>query len=346
MSDTLTKAITDFLEKKVRPWGNREYQTALSFFEQSGSKETRTFGLKMQAELSVWLEKPMIGQGSHELANALHRAIDDSIAAYPRPKEKMVRVFEAFCSYLLETYGLEVSVNWEDYEVFGKDRQIQILKLSTEEKSISEMAEKLQVSERQIRKDIDTMLEKGCTFSYKKVKIAGMERDNGRISFESTPHPILLTGNLLQVISLLESLRNYEQISQSKIPNSTAQQIWQQLSEYARDTIKKRIRDGVFDSDAAWYEQLDEPRAQLESSGFQTERAMTQNNDPDRLTHYFKLSKCIEIKFNDELNEEHTLSEVWIREIKGDFLTVEDLATRQEKKIPIRQIVSCLPVQP
>ena len=197
------------------------------------------------------------------------------------------------------------------------------------------------VSERQIRDDMNQLTDHGLTFLDRKIKISGLERSRGGIEFESTPHPILLLGNLMQVISLLESLRHYQQISQSDVPRITAHQIWQNLSNYAKTTIKNRIRDGVYDSELTWYENLDRPLSAREQDAFLTESAIAARNVQDQLIKCFKNGETSIIRYYDENKVEQILASVQIRYLQRETVSLKNMATGQMIELDNWQIISC-----
>ena len=197
------------------------------------------------------------------------------------------------------------------------------------------------VSERQIREDMNQLTDHGLTLLDRKIKISGLERSRGGIEFESTPHPILLLGNLMQVISLLESLRHYQQISQSDVPRITAHQIWQNLSSYAKKTIKKRIRDGIYDSELTWYENLDRPLSAREQDAFLTESAIAARNVQDQLIKCFKNGETSIIRYYDENKVEQILASVQIRYLQRETVSLKNMATGQMIELDTWQIISC-----
>ena len=197
------------------------------------------------------------------------------------------------------------------------------------------------VSERQIREDMSELKDHGLTFLDRTIKISGLERSRGGIEFESTPHPILLLGNLMQVISLLESLRHYQQISQSDVPRITAHQIWQNLSNYAKTTIKKRIRDGIYDSELTWYENLDRPLSAREQDAFLTESAIAARNVQDQLIKCFKNGETSIIRYYDENKVDQILKSVQIRNLQRETVSLKNMATGQMIELDTWQIISC-----
>jgi len=151
----------------------------------------------------------------------------------------------------------------------------------------------------------------------------------------------LLLGNLMQVISLLESLRHYQQISQSDVPRITAHQIWQNLSNYAKTTIKNRIRDGIYDSELIWYENLDRPLSAQEQDAFLTESAIAARNVQDQLIKCFKNGETSVIRYCDENKVEEILASVQIRNLQRETVSLKNMATGQMIELDIQQIISC-----
>lgn len=340
-NDTLSQAIDAFLCRKVHPGGNRKYIQAKGIFDQSEQASRQTYGLKQQAALAEWLDQPLTGPSSDKLARALELAIGDSIMAYTRKKQLMCDLYQSFCSFLEESYGLHVPIDWDDYNVLSNNREWQIIQMSTENKSISEMSVQLMVSERQIRDDIENLNKNGLTFLDRKIKITGMKRVYGGIQFESTPHPILLLGNLMQVISILEALRHYQEISKSDVPKTTASEIWKNLSPYARTTIKKRIRDQVYESDYNWYEGLDRSQTVQEQDTFLTESAIVASNVRDQLIKCLKNGELCTIHYHDENGVKHILKSFRIGKLSAESIHLQNQESGQQIKLRISQVISC-----
>lgn len=339
--DTLSQAVDAFLRKRVLPNGKRKYNQAHEFFRQTKTSTRLTYGLLQQDSIVEWLDQPLIGPQSYALAEALHKAIDDSIARYTRQKQPLFDLYKSFCEFLTESYGFQTRIDWNAYTILSSNREWQIIQMSTENKTIQEMAGRLMVSDRQIREDMNQLADHGLTFLDRKVKISGLVRSHGGIQFESTPHPILILGSLMQVISLLESLRHYQQISQSEFPFVTAQQIWFNLSLYARTTIKKRIREGVYQSDIGWYDDLDRKMKDRGQEVFLTEAAIAARNAQDQIIKCFKNSEVCTMRYQDEKDALQILDSIRIRNLQRDFVQLENLRTGQLITLETWQVISC-----
>lgn len=338
-NESLAWAIEEFLQKKVKPCGTRKLNQARRCFDQTEIVTRPPYGLKQQEVLHAWLDQPVTGSKVNELAYALGQAIEFSIANYSRPKKTLICLYESFCHFLMETYGLDVPIDWDDYNI-PDNREWKIIQMSTENKSIGEMAVELMVSERQIRNDLERLETDGLTFLDRKIPITGLKRKRGRIDFESTPHPILLLGNLMQVICLLEALRQYHSSTQSDIPKITAVQIWQNLSSYAKSVIIQRIKSGVYTSDLAWYYDLN--LAVMQQDLFLTESMMVASNVSDQVLKCLKNSAVCSIRFRDEKGNIKILPTVIIlRFLNRDVVVLHDIETGDELKLPFDQILSC-----
>lgn len=91
----------------------------------------------------------------------------------------------------------------------------------------------------------------------KKFIIDDIERKSGKISFVSTAHPMFLTLNITQVISILKGLEIMEKNKAFEIyAFSTAQNIWAQLSEYAKNRIVY-VTDELLGENSDWYKKLE-----------------------------------------------------------------------------------------
>lgn len=91
----------------------------------------------------------------------------------------------------------------------------------------------------------------------KKFVIDDIERRHGKISFASTVHPIFLTLNITQVMSMLKGLKIMaEDRAFRAYALSTARNIWSQLSDYAKDRILY-VSDELLGEDTDWYKELE-----------------------------------------------------------------------------------------
>lgn len=342
-SSTLSQIIDEFLETKIKQKfrTKRKFDMANNIFDQTDQDSRHIYGLKQQYVIQDWLERPIQEANKKALAEDLENAISDSIDAYSHNKQTLIDVYRSFCDYFYDEYDIRINFDWKKYQVISDNREWQIIKLSTENMTISNIASKLMVNERQIREDATRLKENGLSFLDRKVKINGLIRKHGRIVFESTPHPILILGNLMQVISTLEALRLYKPDRPSDIPKATARQIWKELSNYAKTTIKKRISDGVYDSDINWYNSLDELAPENENIAFLTEEEQAERNVNDQLMKCYKNSEPCIVQYEDESGKRKELKNARLINIGNLDVKLFDLQSNTKIVLPADQILSC-----
>jgi len=83
------------------------------------------------------------------------------------------------------------------------------------------------------------------------------DRSRGEVHFPSTVHPLFLTMNLTQVLSVLQGqYLQYQNSPYRRYSLITAATIWQQLSDYAKKRLKELCP--ILDTDPKWYNIIDD----------------------------------------------------------------------------------------
>ena len=147
--------------------------------------------------------------------------------------------------------------------------------LQDENNRISDLSEKLWISERTIEEDMKRLRDDVDPIQVcgKKFFISGTERRDGGIRFQSTAHPIFLAENLTQVLVMLKGLRVMaENPLYEPYALQTGREIWNQLSVYAKNRIRFILQD-LMPEDSSWYEKLAEAN---DDYYFHTETACSQ----------------------------------------------------------------------
>ena len=79
-------------------------------------------------------------------------------------------------------------------------------------------------------------------------------REDGRITFQSTAHPVFLAENLTQILIMLKGLKAMAENPMLRpYAESSAKEIWGQLSVYAKERILFVLRE-LLPEDCGWYE--------------------------------------------------------------------------------------------
>lgn len=203
-------------------------------------------------------------QPDYDETDFLEKNIRDSILNYPNKKDSQVAIYKKFVAFLNEKKGIPVKVDFPKISLDSSfDRQLFIVKyLQSEDARVKDLPEKLWVSSRTIESDLARIQGK----TEDKISVGGREffipeksmpRHLGRVTFESTLHPLFLTENLTQVIILLEGLKRMsENPDYQRYAETTATNIWEQLSDYAKDRIHKVIGP-ILPGDISWYDKLE-----------------------------------------------------------------------------------------
>ena len=162
----------------------------------------------------------------------------------------------------LETKGVDVpQVDFPPIPVSNTFERLMFIAkyLQDKEHRISELPDILWVNSRTIEEDLSRLrgINDPIQVCGKKFYISDTVRQDGRISFQSTAHPIFLAENLTQVLILLKGLR---EMSANPLftpyAEETAGEIWEQLSPYAKDRIRFVLSD-LLPEDYSWYQSLE-----------------------------------------------------------------------------------------
>jgi hypothetical protein len=141
------------------------------------------------------------------------------------------------------------------------------------------------------------MTEKGFKILGQNIRIL----DEGRSIYDldSTPHPVILMQNILQLIVVLEGLRAMEKNrAYYNYARQTAINIWLQLTEYAQDKILtyfEKLEDN--EEIIKWYIYLDE--GSKYHNRFLTELENAAGNIDSQLLYLFKNQKLFNLVYYD-----------------------------------------------
>lgn len=190
----------------------------------------------------------------------LELSIKSSVKSYPKNKDNAIMVYKNYIEYLDTKYNIALNIQFPSIPVsVSLERQMYIVKLlHNPDIKISDLSDKLFVSQRTIDDDLRKL--KGNDDDPLQVMgqklVVDFERRLSGVKFPSTVHPLFLTQNLTQIISILSGLKNqmldpaYEEYA-----TSTATSIWLQLSEYAQNRILEMAE--ILNIDKNWFKKLD-----------------------------------------------------------------------------------------
>ena len=197
-----------------------------------------------------------------EESEFLNENIRESVKKVLRGKDNAIKVYKRFVDFL-QNKGIEVSVDFPPIPIDSSfERQMFIAKyLQGEDARISDLEDILWVSDRTIDQDLQRLYrgnDDPIQICGRPFFIPDSNRVNGQMRSASTAHPLFLTENLTQVIIMLKGLRIMaENPLYTPYAQASAADIWQQLSDYARNRIRF-VLSNLLPEDLEWYESLEE----------------------------------------------------------------------------------------
>ena len=200
--------------------------------------------------------------GSYVYDPAIYaEATKNVVCAYEHNKDNLISVYFEYNKLLIKKYKLDIAIEYPPIPVMNTYERLMFIAkyLQKKEHKVSDLENILWQSQRTIAKDMARLQseEDALKVCGQKFVIKEMDRSMGHVSFGSTAHPLFLTCNLTQVITTLEGLRQM-----SERPEFTgyalpmAQNIWRQLSDYAKERIFY-VMENLLNQDVQWYEDLD-----------------------------------------------------------------------------------------
>lgn len=196
-------------------------------------------------------------------SDSLEANMRASVQKMVRGKDTAIRVYRKFVQFLQDR-GVDAKVSFPPIPVDNALERIMYLAkyFHSPDAKVQDLPDILWVSERTINTDIQNM---SGGSSGEAVRILGREfrvpepeRSRGRLHHESTVHPLFLTENLTQILVMFKGLRKMaEDRLYRRYAEATAADIWEQLSDYARNRIRTVLKE-LLPEDLSWYEGLDE----------------------------------------------------------------------------------------
>ena len=201
-------------------------------------------------------------QEGYEESEYLPYNIKSCVQAYTSTKDTAIELFKDLVRYL-EAEGVCVpQINFPPIPVSNTFERLMFIAkyLQEKENRISDLTDILWVNPRTIEDDLSRLrgINDPIQVCGKAFYIPDTERQNGRLSFPSTAHPIFLAENLTQVLIILKGLKEMS-LNPLFRPYAvqSAQEIWEQLSPYAKDRICYVLKN-LIPEDCSWYESLAE----------------------------------------------------------------------------------------
>jgi len=191
----------------------------------------------------------------------LPERIRECVQAYTSNKDTAIALFKDFVAFL-EKKGVPVpEIEFPPIPVSNTfERLMYIAKYIQDDQPISKLPDILWISSRQIEDDLSRLrgLKDPIQVCGKMFYIPdeSMTRSNGVIRQDSTAHPIFLAENLSQVLIMLKGLKAMaENELFQPYAETTAGEIWNQLSVYAKNRLRFVLRE-LLSEDTDWYDAL------------------------------------------------------------------------------------------
>lgn len=272
-----------------------------------------------------------------DVQEAIAAAIKESVMSYTRVKNTSIKIYNDFVSFIKDKYRINIPVEFPPTFPSEFDRQMYIVKeLHEKGRDIAYFKDKLWISERTIEEDLSNLRsEEGVFILGQRVRVKGIERQNGNIEFKSTVHPIFLALNLTQVIVMLQGLKHMtEDGAYKEYALKLSANIWNELSDYARRRIKKIT--GMLSLDLSWYEELDRYRS---NELFFTEQECSYEEGAGNILDFLKNGKECAIEFIDSNGESKILTNCIIKKFDPQRREIEVSSNGKPYTVNIVSIV-------
>ena len=220
----------------------------------------------------------LVQQPGYEESEYLKENMRNSVRSCVRGKDTAVRVYRKFVRYLHDQ-GVHVDVHFPPVPIDNSFERLMFIAkyLQDPEARIADLPDVLWVSDRTIEADLAWLrgLEDPIQMCGRPFIVEDTERSGGQLRFASTAHPLFLTENLTQVLIMLKGLKEMAKDPlYKKYAEATAFDIWEQLSDYAKDRIRFVLTD-LLPEDLSWYEGLEKE----DEDTFYTERRCSVDGD-------------------------------------------------------------------
>lgn len=218
-------------------------------------------------------------QKGYEESEYLPYNIRSCVQAYASTKDTAIELFKDLVLYL-EAESVDVpQIDFPPIPVSNTFERLMFIAkyLQEKENRISELTDILWVNPRTIEDDLSRLrgINDPIQVCGKAFYIPDTVRQDGRITFQSTAHPIFLAENLTQVLIILKGLKEMSGNPMFRpYAMQSAREIWEQLSSYAKERICYVLRD-LLPEDYGWYESLSVTN---DNNHFHSEEEVSRNN--------------------------------------------------------------------
>lgn len=193
---------------------------------------------------------------------AYEEAVRQTVKSYTSSKETAIDLFKRLTDYINSHAGSCYTLNYPPIQSGNTFERLMFISkyIQDPDNRISDLEDLLWVSSRTIESDIAKLRgfdDDPIQICGKKYVVPDITRSGDSVrDMASTPHPLFLTCNLTQVITLLKGLKS---MSQNKALHGyamkTASEIWEQLSDSAKARILLVLRE-LMPDEVEWYQNL------------------------------------------------------------------------------------------
>ncbi|HHU63109.1 MAG TPA: hypothetical protein GXZ32_02705, partial [Clostridiales bacterium] len=268
-----------------------------------------------------------------DVQEAIGAAIKQSVKSYSRDKNTAINVYKDFVCFIRGKYQIDIPIEFPPTFSSEFDRQMYLVKeLHEKGRSVAYLEDKLWISDRTIEEDLAKLRSNdGISIMGQKLSVRGVERQKGKIEFESTVHPIFLALNLTQVVVMLQGLRHMvkDRVYREYALKLSAN-IWNELSDYARRRIKD-VSD-MLSLDLSWYEKLDRYSS---DELFFTERECSYDEGPGNILDYLKNGKKCAIEYIGDDGESKILTNCIIKRYNQEKEEIEVISNGERYTISL-----------
>lgn len=189
-------------------------------------------------------------------------AVAACVKGYASVKDSAIDIFRRLTGDIAQKSGVEFSPDYPPIPISNTFERLMFISkyLQDPKNKISELEDKLWVSSRTIEADLARLRGNDgdpIQVCGKRYVIRDMVREDDTIrDMASTPHPFFLTCNLTQVIVTLKGLKEMSKnVALNGYAMKTAGEIWEQLSDYAKERILYVMKN-LMPDEVYWYKGL------------------------------------------------------------------------------------------
>lgn len=234
---------------------------------------------------------------NQDTADCIVEAVKESLKIYPKNKKAVIDIYKDFLAFINKNFGLKIQMTFPDWLPTNTlERQLHIVKLLQDPKNdVSTLQIDLCVSGTTIENDLKKLNGgDGDPLEVLGQKLV-IDFDRQNLRFPSTVHPLFLTFNLTQIITMLEGLKMMSEDSAHKnYALNAARTIWAQLSNYATRRIFTVSED--LGLDVRWYQSLNS----AENNLFYSETMCSSRDRCENAFYFCKNQKRCYIEYLDD----------------------------------------------